>query len=777
MAEQQGTRRQEDLRLLAGRGRFVGDIAPPGMLEMAVLRSPHAHARLVGIDASQALAAPGVTAVVTSADLGSAGRPIAPVVSHPGLSAPRGTLPLAQDVVRYVGEPVAAVLAENRYVAEDALEEINVVYEVLPIAPDPEAALQADAPRVHADLPDNCAGRWTVATGDVDAALKDADLVIRERFSIERGHGQPLEPRGIVARWDAVEETLTIWSSTQVPHTVRDGIAAALQLPARQVRAVVPDVGGGFGLKATLYPEEVVAAWLAHRTCRPVRWLEDRREHFVASVHDRLQIHEVEAAVDRTGRLVGIKHRVLVDLGAYTPFGLQVGSNVQLHIPGPYAVPNVRSEMVGTFTNRTPTGPWRGAGRPQGNFIMERVMDRIAADLGIDPAEVRRRNLIPPGQMPYLTGLNGPDGSPVRYDGGDYPALLERVLTEFGYAERRDEQRTARSKGRLYGIGICCAVESGGGGPYEGARVWIEEAGNVLVAVGSSAQGQGHQTAFSRIVGQELGISPALVTVVGGDTRWIPHGIGTFGSRSLAVAGSAALLAAREVREKAIGLAARLLEAAPADLELAEGRVGIRGMPASGVTLSELVRAAFPRGGSAPFPGEPGLVSTQYFSPRGLTWSSGAVACAVEVDPATAQVRILHYVAVHDCGNVLNPDLVEGQVVGAVANGVGNTLYERLAYDEQGQLITATFMDYLLPTAMEAPGVRMAHLCHPSAHNPLGVRGVGESGIIPVASVLAQAIEDALSGYGVKITRLPILPESIFAWLTQRPEAAPVASG
>lgn len=771
------TRRLEDARLLAGRGRFVADITLPGMLEMAVLRSPHAHARLLHIDTSRASTAPGVVAVVTAADLGPAGRPIPPLIPHPGLSAPRGSLPLAVDDVRYVGEPIAAVLAPNRYLAEDALDAIDVDWEVLPVVGDLEAALGPDAPRVHADLPDNCAGRWTVATGDVDAALRQAPLVVRQRFEIERGHGQPLEPRGVLARWDAVEGVLTLWSSTQVPHRVRDWVADALQLPARQVRVIVPDVGGGFGLKGAVYPEEMVAAWLARQTGRPARWIEDRREHFVATVHDRLQIHDVEAAVDRSGRLIGLRHRVVVDCGAYVPFGFVVGANVQAHIPGPYAVPNVTSELVGAYTTRTPIGAWRGAGRPQANFIMERVMDRIAADLGVDPAEVRRRNLVQPDQMPYATGLKGADGSPVQYDSGDYPALLERALAEFGYARRRQEQQAARAAGRMHGIGVCCSVEASGGGPYEGARVCVEPDGQVMAAVGNSAQGQGHQTAIARIVGRELGVDPGQVRVVGGDTGLVRYGIGTYGSRSLAVAGSAALLAAREVAEKAIHLTATLLEAAPADLELVGGRVQMRGMPASGFSLAHLAAAAFPRGGSAPFDGEPGLVATHYFSPSGLAWSSGAVACAVEVDPETAQVRILDYVAVADCGTVLNPDLVEGQVVGAVANGVGNTLYERLVYDDQGQLLTTTYMDYLLPTAVEAPRVRMAHLAHPSPRNPLGVKGAGEGGIIPVASVLSAAIEDALDGYGVKITRLPILPESIFAWLGRRPDAVRAASG
>ncbi|MBI3998324.1 MAG: xanthine dehydrogenase family protein molybdopterin-binding subunit, partial [Armatimonadetes bacterium] len=354
MHERQSSGRLEDPRLLAGRGRFVGDIRLPGMLEMAVLRSPHAHARLLGIDTTAALEAPGVVAAVTAADLGVANRPIPPIVVHPGLHAPRGALPLAQDETRYVGEPVAAVLAEDRYRAEDALEQITVTYDVLPAASGLEAALASDTPRVHPDIPDNCAGGWTVETGDVDAALPGADRVFRERFEIERGHGQPLEPRGVVARWDAVEESLTVWSSTQVAHAVRDAIASALHLPARQVRVIVPDVGGGFGLKGTPYPEEILAAWLARRSGRPVRWIEDRLEHFVATVHDRLQIHEVEAGVDRSGRLLALRHRVVVDLGAYAPFGLLIGGNVQLHMPGPYAAPNIRSDMLGVYTNRTP---------------------------------------------------------------------------------------------------------------------------------------------------------------------------------------------------------------------------------------------------------------------------------------------------------------------------------------------------------------------------------------------------------------------------------------
>lgn len=754
--------RFEDPRLLAGRGRYVADIALPGMLEMAVLRSPHAHARLTGIDTSAAQRIPGVAAVVTAADLGSACRPIPAMVPHPGMTAPRGPLPLAREVVRYAGEPVAAVVAANRYLAEDALEAIVVSFDPLPVTLDPEAALRPDAARVHADLPDNCGGRWTVSTGDVDRAMTAGSRVIRQRFEIERGHGQPLETRGTVARWDTIDETMTVWCSTQVPHRVRDAIAAALDLPVRQVRVVAPDTGGGFGLKGAVYPEEILAAWLSRRTGRPIRWIEDRREHFMATTHDRLQVHDVEAAVDASGRLIALRHRVVVDFGAYLPVGVVMANNAQLHIPGPYAVPHVSSEFVAVYTHKTPAGPWRGAGRPQANFVMERLMDRIAVELGLDVVDVRRRNLVQPAQMPYATGFKGPDGVPIRYDNGDYPALLDRALELFDYTRRRDEQRRARAQGRLYGIGVCCAVESSGGGPYEGARVWVEPNGQIIAATGNASQGQGHQTAIARLVGRELGVEPDRVRVIGGDTSLVTHGIGTFASRFIAVAGSAALLAARDVREKAITVAARLLEAAPADLELAGGRVQIRGTPASGIAFAHLARAAVPGGGATPFPGEPGLVATRYFSPAGLAWSSGAAACAVEIDPHTAHVRVLDYVTVHDCGTVLNPDLVEGQTVGAVANGLGNTLYERLVYDEQGQLLTTTYLDYALPTATEVPLIRTAHLPHPSPHNPLGVTGAGEGGIIAVASVLAQAIEDALSLYRVQITQVPILPEAIF---------------
>jgi CO/xanthine dehydrogenase Mo-binding subunit len=742
----------------------VADLVLPGLLEMAVLRSPHAHARLARVNLAAAAAAPGVAAAISATDLGPALRTITPLVPHPGVPSPRGAWPLAHGVVRYAGEPVAAVLAANRYLAEDALEAIAVDYEPLPSAGHLEAAARAGAPRVHADLPDNVAGRWTVTTGDVDAALAGAAHVIRERFEIERGHGQPLEPRGVVARWDAVEETLTVWTSTQVPHRVRDAVAGALGLAARQVRVITPDVGGGFGLKAAVYPEEILAAWLSRATGRPVRWIEDRREHFLATIHDRLQIHDVEAAVDAGGRLIGLRHSIILDIGAYLVVGAVVGANVQIHLPGPYAVPNVRSDLTVVYTHRTPTGPWRGAGRPQANFVMERLMDRIAAAVGLDPVEIRRRNLVPPARMPYATGLALPDGGPVRYDSGDYPALLERVLALFGYERRQAERRAARAQGRAYGIGVCCSVEASAGGPYEGARVWIEPDGQVAVAVGNPAQGQGHVTTLSRLVGRELGVDPAQVRVTGGDTRLVEQGIGTFGSRATAIAGSAVLLAARELREKMLTLAARRLEAAAADLELAGGRVQVRGAPTSGVTFAQLVRAAFPRGGRAPFPGEPGISATHFFSPAGLAWSSGAAACAVEVDRETAAVRVLDYVAVHDSGALLSPALAEGQVIGAIANGLGNTLYERLVYDEQDQLLTTTYLDYALPTITEVPCIRLADLPHPSPLNPLGAKGVGESGIIAVASVVAQAVEDALAGSGARIRCLPILPETIAAW-------------
>lgn len=747
----------EHLPLLTGRGRFIGDLVLPGMVHVALLRSPHAHARIARLDTRAAARAPGVVAVVTAADLGPANRPLPPRVPHPALTDPRGPRPLAEGVVRHVGEAVAAVVAESAAAAADALERVAVTYEALPAAADVEAALHPDAPRVHADRPDNVAARWTTAAGDVGAILREAPVVVRLRLEIARGHGQPLEPRGVVAVWDETAQVLTLWSSTQAPYAVRDVVAAALGLAPGQVRVRVPDVGGGFGLKGAPYPEEVLVAWLARHLCRPVRWLEGRAESFVASVQDRRQVHEVAVGADREGRVLALDHRFLLDVGAYLPFGIPVGANLQSHVPGPYAIPHLRTELVAVYTHCTPTGPWRGAGRPQANFVVERALDQVARRLGLDPVAVRRRNLIRPAQMPYATGLRLATGTPVVYDSGDYPALLDRVLQLFRYEERRRWQAAARAAGRACGLGVVCGIEASGGGGVEGAAVRVEPDGTVRVAVGSPAQGQAHRTALGRLVAQVLGVRPEAVIVEGGDTALLPKGSGTFGSRTLVVAGTAAAEAARAVRRRALGRAARRLRVGPADLETVDGAIRVRGAPQRTVTWATVAAD-----------GEEPLQATHLFTPPGPVWSSGAAACAVELDRETGEVRVEAYVFVHDCGVVLNPDLVEGQVLGAIVNGLGNVLCEHLVYDAQGQLLTATLMDYGLPRAARQPPIRLGHQETPSPANPLGVKGVGESGIITVASALAQAVEDAVDDPALVVTAVPILPWQVLRWLAGR---------
>ena len=676
----------EHLPLLTGRGRFIGDLVLPRMVHVALLRSPHAHARIARLDARAAARAPGVVAVVTAADLGPVNRPLPPRIPHPALTDPRGPRPLGEGVVRHVGEAVAAVVAESAAAAADALERVVVTYEVLPAAA-VEAALHPDAPRVHADRPDNVAARWTMAAGDVGAILREAPVVVRLRLEIARGHGQPLEPRGVVAVWDEAAQVLTLWSSTQAPYAVRDVVAAALGLAPGQVRVRVPDVGGGFGLKGAPYPEEVLVAWLARYLCRPVRWLEGRAESFVASVQDRRQVHEVVAGADR-GTGAGARPPLPARRGrpicpSASPWGQTCRATCPVPTPSPTCAPS--------WWPSTPTAPRPapGAGRPQANFAVERALDQVARRLGLDPVEVRRRNLIRPAQMPYATGLRLATGTPVVYDSGDHPALLEQVLRLFRYEERRRWQAAARAARRACGLGVVCGIEASGGGGVEGAAVRVEPDGTVRVAVGSPAQGQAHRTALGRLVARVLGVRPEAVIVEGGDTALLPKGSGTFGSRTLVVAGTAAAEAAREVRRRALARAARRLRVGPADLETV-------------------------------------------------------------------------------CGVVLNPDLVEGQVLGAIVNGLGNVLCEHLVYDAQGQLLTATLMDYGLPRAARQPPIRLGHQETPSPANPLGVKGVGESGIITVASALAQAVEDAVDDPALVVTAVPILPWQVLRWLAGR---------
>jgi carbon-monoxide dehydrogenase large subunit len=749
-------RRREDPRLLTGRGTYVDDIRPPLLLHAAVLRSPHARARITRIDVSRAAGAPGVALVLTHADLPPALRePLPRLIPHPALVHHKTQYALAPGQVRHVGEPVAFVVAESRYQAEDALDLIEVAYEPLPAVTDLEAAVRPGAPLVHDDMGTNVCAEYTQRVGDPDAAFAAAPHVFRERLRMDRGAASPLETRGVVAIWDAQTRELVVYDSTQAPIRIRNYLAALLGLPQNHVRVIAPDVGGGFGPKIMMcYPEELLVPHAAMRLGRPVKWIEDRRENFVSMNQEREQIHDAEIAVDAQGRILAVRTRFLYDSGAYIPYGIIVPIVASTQLVGPYRIPNYECTFKAVFTNKVIVSPYRGAGRPHGCFVMERLMDLVARELGLDRAEVRRRNLLAPDQFPYDTGLIFQDNAPLVYDSGNYPALFERALALIDYAGWPAAQAAARRQGRALGLGLALYVEGTGIGPYEGCRVTVEPSGQVYAATSVGTQGQGHFTAFAQIVADALGVDIADVTVTTGDSGAFGWGTGTFASRAAVVAGNAVALAAGAVRDKALLVAARLLEARPEDIELAGGRAFVRGAPARSVALGEVAVAANPLRGTIPAEWEgPGLEASRYFAPPRGTFAAGCHAAVVEVDRETGALRILRYVVVHDCGPIINPLILTGQIEGGVAQGIGNAFYEQVVYDPDGQVLTQTFMDYLLPTAWEVPPVEIAHIETPSPLNPLGIKGAGEAGVIPVPAAIASAIDDAL---GTRITQMPL---------------------
>jgi len=765
-------KRNEDPRLLTGHGLFVDDVQLPGMLHAAVLRSPHAHARLLRVDARRAAEHPEVVLVLTHADLPPAlQQPLPKLIPHPTLRHHKTQYALAPDKVRHVGEPVAFVVATSRYAAEDALDLIEVEYEPLPAVVDLEEAAAGRPVLVHEDIGTNVAAHYVQRVGDYEAARARGHRVLARRFVVDRGCASPLETRGVVAHWDAKVRQLTVWDSTQAPIPIRNGLAALLGLPQRDVRVVAPDVGGGFGPKIMMfYPEEVLVPLAAMRLGRPVKWVEDRREHFVATNHERTQIHDAEIAVDEDGRILGVRTVFLHDAGAYIPYGLIVPIVAECTLPGPYRVPNYHAEFQAVFTNKTIVSPYRGAGRPHGVFVMERLLDLAARELGLDRAEIRRRNFIQPDQFPYDVGLIYQDNAPLVYDSGDYPAALERALEAVGYDRWPQEKARYRAEGRRVGLGFACYVEGSGIGPYEGCRVTVEPSGKVYVATGVGTQGQGHFTSLAQVVADALGVDVRDVHVVTGDTAAFGWGTGTFASRAAVVAGSAAHLAAQAVREKALQVAATLLEASPQDLELVDGQVRVRGAPSRSVSLGEVARAANPLRGVIPSEWEgPGLEATRYFAPPRGTFANGVHAALVEVDPETATIRFLRYVVVHDCGVVLNPLILDGQIHGGVAQGIGGSFFERLVYDEYGQLLSGSFLDFQIPTAMEIPEIEVHHLETPSPLNPLGAKGAGEGGVIPVPALLAQAIEDALDDLDLEVTQMPLHPDALFRLIRSAP--------
>jgi carbon-monoxide dehydrogenase large subunit len=672
-------------------------------------------------------------------------------------------LPLARARVRYVGEPVAVVVARDRYTAEDLLDLVDVTYEPLPAVSDVEVALGPGAPRLHDDWPDNVSVAFETAVGDPDRAFASAAVRVGARFRVPRSAGVPVEPRGVLAVPDA-RGGISVWASTQVPHWLQRTLAEAWSAPAHRIRVVAPDVGGGFGTKCSIYPEDVLVPAVARYLRRPVKWIETGREHFQSATHSREQLHDAEIASSDDGVILAVRDRFLLDQGAYTPWGVVQPYNTAGHLLGPYRVPHAAFEVRSVVTNKTPHAPYRGAGRPEAVFVMDRLLDLLARRLRLDPAELRRRNLIRPEELPYDVGLLYRDGNPLVYDTGDFPAALEQALATVEYDRFRAEQAAQRRGGVYRGVGMSAYVEGTGIGPYEGAVVRLDASGQVVVATGACSQGQGHETAFAQIAADALGVDPGDVTVIGGDTREIASGIGTFASRSLVLAGNAVASAAGEVRRRLCRAAAAILEAAEGDLEVEGGGVHVRGMPTRAVPFGRLVQAALPTF-AGPAAVEGPFEATVYQGAPTVTYASAVHVAVVEVDVETGAVRLLRYVVAHDCGRVVNPMIVEGQIHGGVAQGIGGGFLEEIRYDAAGQLLSGSLMDYAVPRADELPWIETVHLECPSPRNPLGVKGVGEGGAISPPAALANAVEDALAPFGVQITEGPVTAARIAALL------------
>ena len=780
--------RVEDHRLVRGHGAYVDDLGHDA-LACAFVRSPHAHAEIADIDVSAALDVEGLVAIYTYEDLpGRVAEPLPLLIPHPDLTHGRTQYALARGEVNHVGEAVVMVVARDRYLAEDAAERIVVEYRPLPAVVGIDAA-RAARDLVHPDVPGNVAANSTQSSGDVDAAIASAPHVLELDLAIERSASTPMEGRGVLARWDEESRRLRIWSSTQTSTGLRAAVAAKLDLALVDVDVITPDVGGGFGVKIMHpWPEEVLVPWVAMRLRQPVKFVEDRREHFIASAHERAQQHHVRVGFDDDGRVLGLDVRFWHDHGAYTPYGLIVPIVTSTQLLGPYKPGAYRVEFDSLYTNTVIVTPYRGAGRPQGVFVMERTMDAIARELGLDRTEVRARNFIQPQDMPYDHGLTFQDGRPLIYDSGDYPESLRKLKQLVGWDDFENVRAAARSQGRRVGIGLACYVEGTGVGPYEGAHVVVETSGKVKVATGLTTQGQGHQTVFAQIVADELGVPIADVEVVTGDTRRFGYAVGTFASRAAVMSGSAIALAARAAKAKALRVASEALEADPGDLEIVDGMVRVVGAPGAEISLgtvavlSNPLRYAFDESAKAatqfvvgdtsgppvPEDDEPGVEGRDFFSPTGSTFASGMHAVVVETDPETAEITILRYCVVHDCGRLINPRIVEGQIHGGVAQGVGGALYERMVYDASGQLQNASFMDFLMPYVSEVPErIEIDHLETPSPLNPLGIKGAGEAGVIPGSAAIAAAIEDA---EGFVIRAMPISPSELFELRRQNEE-------
>lgn len=748
-------RPRETLRPIRGLARYLDDLVLPRTAALVVVRSPVAHARVRAIAADAARRAPGALAVLTGADL--AGRIGAyPVVVPEGGTVVQVPHPvLAGDTVRYAGEPVAAVAAEDLAAALDVAALVHVEYDPLPAVVDPRASVGGPV-RLHDAAPDNVLSRWRRTHGDVEGAFAGAARVVRGRFRIPRLVGAPIEPRGALAAYDPGGDVLTVWCSCQDPHRPLAQLSRVLRRPDDRIRVIVPEVGGAFGVKGIAGPEVMLAALLAIDLGRPVKWVEGRRENFLATYHGRGMDAEMEMAVDRDGRIRGVRARLIADLGAYQyPPTANVPTTAAMLLTGVYAIPAVDVELVGAATNKVPTGPYRGAGRPEAAYLVERMVDLVARELALDPIEVRRRNFVPPDRFPYPNGLG------FTYDSGNYARALDRALDLARYGARREEQRRARAAGRLFGVGVGMSVERAGSLLWEAAAATVHPTGRVVVRIGSTPQGQGHETVFAQIVADRLGVELDAVTVEHGDSAVVPRGVGTFGSRSTTIGGAALWSALEKIRAKATRIAAHLLEAAPDDLERTGDRFAVRGAPGRAVTLREVAAAAYQPGRQPPGD-EMGLDAAATFSLPAPVFPSGAYVATVEVMRETGEIRIHALDAVDDAGRIVNPLLAEAQVVGAAVQALGEVLLEEAVYDEDGQLVTGTFLDYGLPRAALPPRIEGAFVETPTPYTALGAKGVGEAGCIATPGAVANAVIDALAPLGIRHVDLPFTPEKVW---------------
>lgn len=772
-------KRIDDLRLVTGQGRYVDDIELPGMLEIAFVRSSEAHALIRSIDVSAARALPGVVAVWTLADLGGdAQKPMVQAYPHPSIEQDITQYPLAKDEVCFVGQTIVLVAARNRYIAEDAAQLVEVEYEPLPVVIDARAAARPDSPLVHRGARSNLAGTLEWKFGDAARAFARAEHVFRESYFEHRGGSQSMEGRAVLAQFDAGTDQLTVWTSTQSPFLVRRHIAAYLGREETGIRVITPDVGGGFGPKAAHYPEELLMAIAALKLGQPVKWTGDRRENFLATNQQRDQWWDVEVACDASGKVLALRAQCIHDNGAYLPYGMLLPLSSVFPFPGAYAIPAVDVSLKCMFTNAVPCSSIRGAGRPNVVFVLERTMDCIARKLGLDRVAVRLVNFIRKDQFPYETGARMGDGIPVVYDSGDYAGCLEMVMKSAGYSSFETKRAAAAQQGRRIGLGIASYNEDTGAPPYEGATVRVLPSGRIYAELGTSSQGQGLETVIAQVVADQFGVEPKDVIVKTGDTATTAMALSTVGSRATSTAGPSALLAAMQVREKAIRLAAHRLEVAEHDLDITDGEVHVLGVRERAVPLGDLAKQLHSNITFALPPGfTPGLEATSYFTSQRPVYANGSVMAEVEVDVQTGEIRLLDYWVAHDCGKRLNPSLVDGQIYGGVVHGIGNALFEHMKYDrETGQPVTTNFGEYLLPLATEMPPIHIEHMETPSPVNPLGVKGAGEGGTIPAIACMVSAVEDALKPFGVQLNEFPIFPERLLELIDRKEPGEPRGS-